>query len=265
MRFMSIASGSSGNCIYTGNEKDHVLIDVGISKKRIEEGLNTADMSLADINGILITHEHSDHIKALGVVLRKYDIPVYAAKETIETIFKEDKLGKINRDVFHAINPDESWNVNSLMINPFNVPHDAAHPLAYKVSDGEKSVAVATDMGCYDDYIVNNLKGLNALLIEANHDVRMLQMGSYPYVLKQRILSNRGHLCNEMCGRLLDEILHNDLEHVFLGHLSQENNYPALAFESVRTEINLSETSNSADEFDISVAHRDRPSKLVEI
>lgn len=269
MRLLSIASGSSGNCIYAGNDNTHILIDAGISKKRIEEGLNGIGLTLSDINGILITHEHSDHIKSLGVLLRKCQIPVYSAKETIEAIFNDDKIGKINRDLFCEISSDNEFKVNNLTVSPFSISHDAANPLAYRIKDdngiNEKNIAIATDMGCFNDYIINNLTDLDALLVEANHDVRMLQTGSYPYYLKQRILGNNGHLCNEACGNLIDHILNDKIKKVFLGHLSHENNYPELALESVRLEINTSSSEFKASDFDIEVAGRDMPSAVVEV
>ena len=263
MKLMSIASGSSGNCIYVGNDNTHILIDDGISKKRIEEGLNSIDLSLSDVNGILVTHEHSDHIKSLGVILRKHDIPVYSSKGTIGAILSEGKIGSVDHSLFNCVNADEDFDINDISINPFNIYHDAAEPFAFRLEDDRSKVAVATDMGCYNDYIVSNLKNLNAIVLEANHDIRMLQTGSYPYYLKQRILGNRGHLCNEACGRLLDEILNPNMERVFLGHLSHENNYPELAYESVRMEINLSDSEYKAEDFDIQVARRDIPSSLV--
>lgn len=265
MRLLSIASGSSGNCIYVGNDNTHILIDTGISKKRIEEGLKEADLSLADIDGIFVTHEHSDHIQSLGVIQRKYNIPIYASNGTIESVLSEGKLGKIDEELFIPIEADKTFELKGIKINPFRVSHDAREPFAYRVDDNDASVAVATDMGFFDDYIVDNLQNLNAILIEANHDIRMLQLGKYPYVLKQRILSDRGHLCNEMCGRLIDKILNPSLESVFLGHLSQENNYPDLAYQSVINEIDMSESMFKSKDFDISVAHRDRPSKIVTI
>lgn len=265
MRLLSIASGSSGNCIYTGNDDTHILIDTGISKKRIEQGLLKADISPADINGIFITHEHSDHIGGLGVILRKYNIPVYGTKETLNAIKKISSLGKIDYSLFNEVKPDKEVKIGTLKVKPFSISHDAANPVAYKVADREKSVAVATDMGRYTDYTIENLTGVNGLVLEANHDIRMLQTGSYPYSLKQRILGDRGHLCNEMSGRLLDAILHGEMKKVFLGHLSKENNYEHLAYESVRMEINLSESPYKADDFDISVAKRDEPDNVVEI
>ncbi len=265
MRLMSIASGSSGNCIYAGNDTTHILIDTGISKKRVEEGMKSINLSPSDLNGIFITHEHSDHISGLGVISRKYNIPIYGTPETIQAIKSYKNLGHIDNDLFVEIQPDTHIIINSLDIKPFSISHDAANPVAYRIEDEKSKVAVATDMGTYNDYIISNLEGLNGLVLESNHDVRMLQTGSYPYYLKQRILGNKGHLCNEMAGRLLDIILHKDMKKVFLGHLSKENNYEELAFESVRMEINLSDSEYKADDFDISVAKRDRVSVCAEI
>lgn len=260
MRLMSIASGSSGNCIYVGDDNTHLLIDTGISKKRVEEGLNSIGLTLSDMNGILVTHEHSDHISGLGVILRKNNIPVYGTNETMEEAAKTKYLDKVDFSLMNGVNTDEEFTIGTLKIHPFSIFHDAANPCGYRISDvnSNKAVAVATDMGCYNDYIVDNLKDLDAILLEANHDVKMLQVGSYPYYLKQRILGNKGHLCNEMSGRLLDSILSDRLKKIFLGHLSKENNYPELAYESVRAEINLSDSPFRADDFDIQVAKRDR-------
>ena len=165
MKLMSIASGSSGNCIYVGNDNTHILIDAGISKKRIEEGLNSIDLSLSDINGILVTHEHSDHIKSLGVILRKHDIPVYSSKGTIGAILSEGKIGSVDQSLFNSVNADEDFDINDISINPFNIYHDAAEPFAFRLEDDRSKVAVATDMGCYNDYIVSNLKNLNGIVL----------------------------------------------------------------------------------------------------
>lgn len=265
MRFASIASGSSGNCIYVGSDNTHILIDAGISKKRIEGGLNTMGLSLKDISGILVTHEHSDHVGGLGVVSRAYSIPIYGTAETLDNVRNQKNLGAISEDLYHDILPDCGFYIQELKINPFSISHDAANPVAYRVEMEDKSVAVATDMGIYNDYVVNNLENVDALLLEANHDVKMLEAGSYPYQLKRRILSEKGHLSNEMSGRLLSRILHDRLKHVFLGHLSKENNYDMLAYETVRLEINSDDTPYKADDFKIQVARRDMPSELVEV
>lgn len=265
MRLLSIASGSSGNSIYVGSDKTHVLIDAGISNKRIEEGLKQAQLSGTDLNAICITHEHSDHIKGLGVLARKYEIPIYATGDTIAEIRKEISLGSFSDELFHVIKPDQEFRIGDLDVKPFHIYHDAADPVGYRFESGGRSAAVATDIGHFDDYIVDNLKGIQTLLIEANHDVRMLETGSYPYYLKRRILSDNGHLSNENCGRLISKILHDDIVHVFLGHLSKENNYPDLAYEAVRCEILQSECSYSPDDFFIEVASRDYPSMIIEL
>lgn len=265
MKLLSIASGSSGNCVAVCSDQTVVLIDTGISRKRIEEGLNQNQLTLSDVSGILITHEHSDHISGLGVVSRKYHIPIYSTIGTITQIQRSSSLGQIENELFHFIEPDITFPIGDLKIEPFQISHDAVQPIAYRVYHGSSSVAVATDMGTYDEYIVSHLKGVDGLLLEANHDVRMLETGAYPYYLKQRILSDTGHLSNETSGRLLNAILHDGLKHVVLGHLSKENNYEKLAYEAVRMEITLGDNPYSADDFDIQVARRSEPSHIMEI
>ncbi len=257
MRFAPIASGSSGNCIYIGSDNTHLLVDVGISKKRIEEGLQSLELTGDDIDGILITHEHIDHIGGLGVMARKYNIPVYATRDTIEAIKSYDRLGAVEEDIFHPIAPDVDWKIKDLTIHAFSTSHDAADSVAYTVGNKGKKCAVATDMGNFTDYTVQKLKGVNTLLLEANHDVRMLQVGPYPYALKQRILSDDGHLSNELSGRLLSQLLHDKMDRIILGHLSKENNMPELAYETVRLEIDMADNDYRANDFHISVAKRD--------
>ena len=266
MIFGSIASGSSGNCAYASSGNTSVLIDTGISKKRIEEGLQMNDISASEIDGILITHEHIDHISGLGVFLRKYtNTKVYSTKKTIDAILNSNKIGKVDTDLFVPINKDEEFEIGDLSVKAFAISHDAADPVGYRVSYEGVDVAVATDMGCYDEYIIDNLKGINAGIIEANHDVNMLMVGSYPYDLKRRILGEKGHLSNESSGKLIDSILHDDLEYILLGHLSKENNMEELAFESVKNEIDLSESPYKTTDFNIRVAKRDKPMRFMEI
>ncbi len=260
MRLLSIASGSSGNCVYVGDRETHLLVDAGISGKRIEAGLNQNGLKTSDVKGILITHEHSDHISGLGVLARRYGIPIYATKETIKEIKRVKSLGAIDPDLFIPILPDKDFQIETVTIHPFSISHDAANPVAYRVSNQKEHVAVATDMGTYNEYIIKNLSGLHALLLEANHDVNMLETGSYPYLLKRRILSDKGHLSNELSGKLLTEIFHNGLKHIFLGHLSKENNFAELAYETVKLEI---ASKYKGNEVPIQVARRDMPSQMV--
>ncbi|MCM1057672.1 MAG: MBL fold metallo-hydrolase [Firmicutes bacterium] len=265
MRLCSIASGSSGNCIYVGSEATHLLVDAGISGKRTESGLKELGLTLKEIDGILVTHEHADHINGLGVIVRKYGIPIYATAGTIEAIRNTGNLGTLEEELFHEVQEDRKFIIKDLTVNPMHISHDAAQPVGYRISYGEKRVAVCTDLGVYNDYTVECLKGMDALLLEANHDVNMLQVGPYPYYLKQRILSDRGHLSNENSGRLLCRILHDKLKTVFLGHLSKENNLPELAFESVRMEINMGDNPYKAGDFDIRVARRSEVTPAVEV
>lgn len=265
MRLCSIASGSSGNCIYVGSDATHLLVDVGISGKRTEQGLNSIGVTVRDLDGIFITHEHADHISGLGVIARKYGIPIYATSGTIEAILTSSSVGKIDSALFHEIQADEKLTIKDLTVNPMRISHDAAQPVAYRISYGNKKVGICTDLGVYNDYTVECLKGMDALLIEANHDVNMLQVGPYPYYLKQRILGERGHLSNENSGRLLSRILHDGLENIILGHLSKENNLPELAYEAVRMEITMGDNLYNANDFRIQVANRSEPSQVVNI
>lgn len=264
MRLCSIASGSSGNCIYAGNANTHVLVDVGISGKRIEEGLNILGITGKDIDGILITHEHSDHISSLGVMSRRYGIPIYATAGTIEGIRKVKALGNIDDSLFNIIKGGSTFSIEDLLINTVNVSHDANEPVAYRINSGNDSVGVCTDLGVYDEQIIECMSGLDALLIEANHDINMLQVGRYPYNLKQRILGDKGHLSNETCGKLLCKLLHDNLSNIYLGHLSAENNYAELAYEAVRLEIMMDRCSYSPSDFDIKVAKREAISEIYE-
>lgn len=265
MDFFSVASGSSGNCICLGSDQCHVMIDAGISGKRIEEGMNTYDYTTSDMDGVLITHEHSDHIQGLGVVARKYGLPIYATKGTADAILQSSSVGKIDPSLFHVIEAGKTFFIGNLEIYPMSISHDAADPVAYLVSDGRHRVGAVTDLGYYDADIVSHMEGLDALLLEANHDIHMLQVGAYPYPLKQRILGERGHLSNETSGQLLGQILHDGMQHILLGHLSKENNYDELAYETVRLEISLGDNPYRGNDFPIEVAKRDRPSSLIRL
>ena len=260
MDLCSLASGSSGNCIFVGTDRTSLLIDVGVSAKLAENGLHTIGRTLKDIDGILITHEHSDHIRGIGVAARKIGVPIYGTEGTIRAIKRSRSLGKIDESLYRVISADAPFMVGDMEVVPFETSHDAAQPVAYRINTERKSAAVVTDLGTFGDYIVGHLQGLDAILLESNHDVRMLQAGAYPYYLKQRILSNHGHLSNENAGRLLCRILHDNMKHIYLGHLSQENNYEALAYETVRTEVTMGDNPYHANDFRIEVARRDMAS-----
>ena len=246
-RFCSLFSSSSGNCTYIGTSSANILVDVGVSAKRAENALREKGIDPGSIDAIFVTHEHSDHIKGLGVLARRYGIPIYATGGTFAGIDKCTSVGKVPNELRHVIKADVPFSVGDVFISPFAISHDAAEPVGFRIEHEGKKCAVATDMGCWDDYIREKLKDLDVLLLESNHDVRMLEAGRYPYYLKRRILSD-----------------HGSIRHIFLGHLSKENNYEALAFETVSTEVTLGDNPWNSKDFNITIAHRDLPSEQVE-
>lgn len=264
MRFTSIVSGSSGNCTYVGSDNTHILIDAGTSKKKIEEGLALLDLSLSDIDAIFVTHEHVDHIAALHTILKKYHIPIYGTNGTIKGIRNSDKKNEMVTSKFIPVQADKEVAVGDMIINPMTISHDALEPCGYRIYCGNRKIGVATDLGCYNDYTVDCLSDCDALLLEANHDVRMLQTGPYPYQLKRRILGDTGHLSNEKSGELLCKLLNDKLQGIFLGHLSKENNLPELAYETVRVEIEMGDNPYTGNDFPLIVARRTEMSPVLE-
>ena len=263
MRFCSIASGSSGNCIYVGSGNTHILIDAGCSKKKIVEGLKGLDLDLKDIDALFITHEHSDHIGGLKVLLKNSEMPVYATRGTFDGI-KDKDTNSLLADRENIVRAEESVSLKELTVKPFEVSHDALEPVCYRVDSGNASAAVATDMGVFSDKIIRGLSGVDVLLLEANHDIRMLESGPYPYSLKRRILGDKGHLSNDSAKDLLVSLLHDNLKAVMLGHLSECNNLPELAYETVRVGIEMDECPYKASDFKITVVGRSEPGKLLE-
>lgn len=231
MKFCPIASGSSGNCIYIGTDEANILIDAGISGVRIAEGLKRINVSPHDIDAVFITHDHSDHIKGAGIFSRRFKTPVYATEGTWRVM--SESVGPMDGGNVKVIERERAFKFKDMEIVPFDIPHDAAEPVGFSVfSDGAK-VTVATDIGRPSDELAEMLEGCDIVLIEANHDVEMLKAGPYPFYLKKRILGDLGHLSNIAAGELLDSIFSPRLKHVYLGHLSAENNTPMLAYETV--------------------------------
>lgn len=265
MKFLSIASGSSGNCSYVSSDKASVLVDVGISKKKIQEGLKSIDRDFKDINGILITHEHIDHIRGLGVISRSCNIPIYATADTCDEIANTSSLGEFDKSLLIPIEPDKVFDIEDIHIEAHSIWHDAADPVCYSLECDNQKISIATDMGDYDDYIVNALKDSDVLLVEANHDIRMLQVGPYPYHLKQRILGKRGHLSNDKGGQLIKALLNDHIKAIFLGHLSKENNYPELAYETVKLMLMDNPYTNDIRDFNLQVADRNSCSPLINL
>ena len=265
MRVKNIASGSSGNVTLVGSNNTNILVDCGISCKRINAALKEEGMALEDIDAIIITHEHIDHISGLGVIERKYNIPVYATAGTLAGIRQIKSLGEFDEGLLNPISAQKNFNVGDINIMAYNIFHDANEPVCYRMENNSSSFAIVTDLGEYDDRLINAMHGLDGILLEANHDVRMLEAGPYPYQLKRRILGKYGHLSNESSGRLLASLLHDNIKYIMLGHLSKENNTRELAKLAVETEIAMADNDYMPGDFDIRVAYRDRTSETVEI
>ena len=265
MRLLNIGSGSAGNATLVGDGNTHVLIDAGISRKRILEGLKKADLSLDDLDAILITHEHTDHIKTLGVLLRTREIPVFATKGTIEGISSCKTLGSFDHSLLQPVKREVPFQIGGLKIHPLSTFHDANEPVCYRLDGKDSSCAVVTDLGEFNDDLVKKLSGLDSLILEANHDVRMLEAGPYPYPLKRRIRGKFGHLSNEDAGAFLSMLLDDKIRHILLGHISRENNTGELAKLSVEAEVDAGQTPFRASDFDIRTLSQDRASEIFEV
>ena len=256
MRFCNIASGSSGNCTYIGDEETHLIVDAGISGKRIEAGLNDLELTTKDVTGVLITHEHTDHIGGLPILAKKSGIPIYATEGTIDAISMMPKYAGIPDSLFNVVKADQEFSIGGFEILPVAISHDAAEPVAYRFENSGRRASIATDLGVYDEHIVECMKDSDILMLEANHDVHMLEVGPYPYPLKRRILGEKGHLSNDLCGRLLTELISDRLQQVILGHLSKDNNMEELAYETVRLEVTMSDDNYRWGDFPVCIARR---------
>ena len=263
MKVCPIASGSSGNCIYAGDDNTHILLDAGISRKRMVDGLQSIGVAPEELSGICITHEHSDHISGLEVFIKKYHTPVYATAGTIAYI-RERKPELVDSEEFIVIEAEETFSIGELQIKAFATSHDAAEPVGYTVQGSGGRLGLVTDLGYYDEYIVSHLKECEILILESNHDISMLQAGRYPYQLKKRILGEAGHLSNTSAGDLLCQLIHDKLRYVYLAHLSEENNYPDLAFETVRCQLQMNQPNHGVH-FKMAVAKRKEPSPMVDL
>ena len=208
---------------------------------------------------MLITHEHTDHVKGLATLSRHCDARILASTGTLPAIGSQ-----IRSDHAESFTAGDTIVVGDLTIRSFPVSHDAADPVGYSFCSGGKHITIVTDTGVMTDEIRGCMRDADILVLESNHDVRMLEAGRYPYYLKRRILSDHGHLSNETAGQLLGQLLNESIRHIFLGHLSKENNYEALAFETVSTEVTLGDNPWNSKDFNITIAHRDLPSEQVE-
>lgn len=231
IKYCSIGSGSSGNCHYVGYKDTNILIDAGLSGKKITTSLEDIDVDAKKLNGIFVTHEHSDHIKGIGVLSRKYDLPIFVNYKT--WLAMKDKIGNIKEKNIVIFENDKLYSLGDMSIKPFSITHDAADPVGFSIiNEGDEKISIATDIGHVSENIRNNVLGSRLIVLESNYDKEMLLMGSYTYSLKKRVLSNTGHLSNEDAAKFAVELINSGTEDILLAHLSKENNFPALAFET---------------------------------
>lgn len=234
-RFCSLYSGSSGNSLFVESKKTKLLVDCGESAKKIINSLSDIDVDIEKINGILVTHEHIDHVKSLGTLSKKYDIPIYTNIETLNAM--PDQIKKIKPENIHIFDFNKDFEIGDLHIHPFSIPHDAANPCAFNIYYNDKKMSIATDIGHITPEIISNLEKSCFMLLEANYDPNILKCSPYPYHLKERISGPLGHLSNNMAGQTISHLIDSGLNNVMLGHLSKENNFPELAYKTVMEEI----------------------------
>lgn len=236
LKLIPLFSSSKGNCTYIENDTTSLLVDIGISCKRLVNKLNEFNINPESIEGILITHEHSDHIKGIKVFANKYHIPVYSTEKTWQ--YLETNLS-LPQELIRTFVPNYTFKIGDIKVQPFNIPHDAIDPCGFSFYSGNEKVTVATDLGCVNDYLISNMMQSNSILLESNHDVNMLKTGPYPWSLKQRIIGNYGHLSNETSAKVVEILAKNGTKNFFLGHLSEDNNFPELAKETIYSHLKM--------------------------
>ena len=265
LKFCSFASSSSGNSYLVESEKTKLLVDAGIAGKNIIAGLRTNEVSPDQLDGILITHEHTDHVKSVGMMSRKApNALVYTSCGTADCI-----ACKVSEEKMQTVKPEKEFCIGDIDVKPFRLSHDAAEPLGYTFRHNRHKMSIITDTGYISDEIFEATADSDLLVLEANHEVNILKMGSYPYSLKQRILGDKGHLSNEAAGEYICRMLKRrgnsgKTPKIILAHLSRENNTPAQAFLTIRN-ILFENDYYIGKNLELEVAERDNISSLVEV
>ena len=235
LKFCSLYSGSSGNSFLVQSKNVSILVDAGVSGKKISDALASLNVDINSVSAILVTHEHTDHTQSIATLSKKYNIPVYANKKTWNAM--EDKKSKISSENIFYFTNNTMFEIENFKIFPFDIPHDAANPCGFSISDGTNKICIATDVGHITTDILNNLKNSDFILLESNYEPDVLKCSRYPYKLKERIASPLGHLSNIEAGMAINYLTNYGVKNVMLGHLSSENNFPELAYKSVLEQI----------------------------
>ena len=254
MQICMLASGSRGNSIYVSDGATSVLIDAGLSGVEIERRMKARDLDVSGIDAIIVSHEHSDHIQGVGILARRYQLPVYISPQTYGTA--ADQLGAIQH--INHFSCGTEFAISDLNIRPFSISHDASDPAGFTISSNGHKIGIATDLGIATAMVRQHLKDCRCLILEANHDIAMLEDGPYPWSVKQRVKGRTGHLSNESSRELLMDIMHEQISHVILAHLSETNNTPEKALQVV-TE-HLPDTR-----LKVSVAVQSSPGPIIQI
>lgn len=256
LKLVSLSSGSKGNATLILSDSTAVLLDAGVSFSRIESALREFGLTPAMLDGVVLTHEHDDHVRALPK-LEKY-VSIYAHPLTAEALNRRNMRLENYADVDCF---EQGFEIGDIKVEPFRIPHDAAYPLAYSFCCGHARCSVATDIGVPTVGLLKNIKNSEVVLLEANHDLDMLKNGNYPLRLKERILSSRGHLSNDAAGRVAQLLVGSDVRQLILGHISENNNTENIAYSTVQNA--LESAGNS--QIELSVAHQGRRSEVFEI
>ncbi|TYQ14710.1 UNVERIFIED_CONTAM: phosphoribosyl 1,2-cyclic phosphodiesterase [Acetivibrio alkalicellulosi] len=262
IKFCSLYSGSSGNSIFLSSGKTKILIDSGLSGKKIIEALSSIGENPTELSAVLISHEHIDHSRGAGIISRKFDIPIYANLNTWNAM--ESTVGPVCSNNKIYFNTGSGFEIGNIFVNPFPIPHDAVEPVGFNFFVENKKITTATDIGHMNRQLLTYIEGSDVLLLESNHDVEMLKMGKYPWSLKKRIMGDRGHLSNEMAGKVVAYLAQKGTRRFVLGHLSRENNFPELAYQTVKN-ILKEKSIDIAKDIMLSVASRGQASEAVVI
>ncbi|MFS1510971.1 MBL fold metallo-hydrolase [Chengkuizengella sp. SCS-71B] len=241
IKFSVLASGSTGNAMVVQSNETQLLIDAGLSGKKIGSLMQERSTSCADLDGILVTHEHSDHIKGLGALSRKYKLPIYANQKTWDALNRS--VGKIEDKYRKVIQTQNQIDFGSLKVDSYSISHDAAEPVGYCFSEDQQKLSLVTDIGYMSQNVKDKVVDSDVIIIESNHDIEMLRMGRYPWNIKRRILGDLGHLSNEAAGEALCEIISMKTKRVYLAHLSRDHNLMDLARLTVENVLNENEIS----------------------
>lgn len=262
LNFCSLYSGSSGNSLFVETSHTKLLIDAGVSSKKIEKALLDIDIEPSSLDGILVTHEHIDHVQGLGTFSKKFDLPVFVNQETLDAMPKQrDKIESNHIKIFKI---SDKFSIGDLDIKPFSIPHDAANPCGFNIWKENKKISIATDIGHMTNDILKQLEESLFIMLEANYDPEVLRCSSYPFTLKSRIAGPKGHLSNEIAGKTISHLLPSGLKNAMLGHLSKESNFPELAYQTVVDELMENQLFHQ-DSIHLNVASRECHSQLITI